>query len=541
MVWSVVCLAVLQGCLGGNPKPSKPKQEVKDKKTTVSIPLGIGINQIGKIEKYAQHPNGYYYYGQLLIEPSLKKLAVSGPESKTFLSHVAELFHEHKKDFGLSVTPIIDGVTLPDIILFTYSYNSSTKNWTSTLNRNPRTGMVLLTPSTELKLKFRYISINSRDFSTIQNLTELFTGGNWILSASSRPMIDKVIGSISTILSSSVSSSVTHTFMPVQDRVKSLTYQINTKNHDELANVKFSVVLLSSVVDGHIVDNDMNKIPHADNFMNPLKTIKMDLNSEFTLYDLLDKREALNRFSQIKNPAYFRDKCRSILNNIEGYGLNQFDRLNAFSQILNLTDFSRDPKLYTSGCLTTSEFERLESMKIPIVAPPAPVSHHVLIDEQTLNSLIGYMKSPKANIGHKGELLKLFSSTVLLTAKENRLNGLEDLSYEDYPTSVTPKQLIEKLAHIGVARATGYNFPNRRHTSFLFRPLNSEEIYRITLSRAKSGGFVNIVNIEKWDKNRLSLYHKKRLEVPALTDVEGYKQDILVAKKNDEFIIGLNQ
>jgi hypothetical protein len=544
VAWSVVCLVLLQGCNPIVVKPDivKPVTDTVEENSTISIPLGIGISQIGEPIYYAQHPNGYYYYGQLLIEPSLAKIAVSGPASKTLLSHVAELFHEHKENFGLSVTPIVDGMTLPEIILFTYSYDSRTKSWTTTLNQNPKTGMVLLSPSTSLSFKFRYISVDSRDLKSITSLTNIFTGGQWILSASARPMIDRVIGTVNNILSNSISSSVTHTFVPVQDAVKSLTYQINTKSSEVLAKVKFSVLLSSSIVDGHLVDNDnINTIPTADNFMNPLKTIRVDLNSAFTLYDALDKQEALTHFSQIKEPSLFRDKCRSILNTLEGYGLNQFDRLNAFSQILNLTDFSRKPNLYTSGCLTPSEFKRLEVMKIPIPAPPPPVTHHITLNEKKLNILVGYMKSPKANIGHKKELMKLFSSTILVTAKENSLNGLEELSYEEYPISWTPKQLLAKLAQIGVARATGYNFPNQQNASLLFRPLNSLETYRLTLSRMKSGDYVHILNIERWSDERLSRYHKKRLKMPALADVEGYKKDILLTQKEDKVLIGLSQ
>jgi hypothetical protein len=234
MVLTIMIL--LHGCTK-EPKPTNTTTE-STTPTVVNKPVGIGISQIGRANRYKTDPYGYYYYGQLLIEPKLSISAVQGPESKELLEHVAELFHDHKENFGLSVTPIIDGITLPDIILFTYSYDSSTKSWKTTLNENPRTGMILLKPTTELKFRFKYISISSRDFSKITEITSLFNSGGWILSASSKPMIDMITGRISDILSSAVSSTVTNSFVPVADGIKSVEYKIETKDSKELAKVK---------------------------------------------------------------------------------------------------------------------------------------------------------------------------------------------------------------------------------------------------------------------------------------------------------------
>jgi len=67
-----------------------------------------------------------------------------------------------------------------------------------------------------------------------------------------------------------------------------------------LATVKFSVLLSSSVMSGNSVDSNINYIPKADKFMNPLNAIKTDITSNFTLYDDLNRVVALNRGQIIK-------------------------------------------------------------------------------------------------------------------------------------------------------------------------------------------------------------------------------------------------
>ena len=523
-------LFVLSACVKDKPKPSlAPVEPVKVPAVVIKKPVGIGISKLSKVEHFKENPLGYYYYGQLLIEPELSMNAVKGEASKSLLEHVAELFHDHRKNFGLSVTPVVDGITLPDVILFTYAYDSTTQSWTTTLNENPRTGMVLLTPSTELQFKFKYISINKRDFSKIKNITNLFNGGSWILSKASQPMINMIGGRIGDILSNSVATSVTNAFVPVRDGVKSVDYEIQTKDAKVLAKVKFSVKLSSSVVSGQVDVNHMNAIPKADKFTNPLNVMRTNITSGYSLYDDLNRAIPLNRFSQLKDARDFRDMCRNVLNALDTYGLNQFDKLNAFSQILDTTDFTRNPKLYTSGCLLNHEKHRLKEMGIPLELEVVSTPAHVIVDAETLNMLAGYMKSPKANIGHRGKLLTIFSPTIVsLEAPNTELNGFESLREEEYPTDVTAQNILERFEQIGMARACCYRFPKKRHSSFLFRALTGETIYRLKLSRETAHGHISSLTIQPWAEEKITPYNLKRLRAVAESNIEGSKRDILI-------------
>jgi hypothetical protein len=140
------------------------------------------------------------------------------------------------------------------------------------------------------------------------------------------------------------------------------------------------------------------------------------------------------------------------------------------------------------------------------------VHHNITIDAEILSKLVGYMKTPQANIGFKNDLIAIFSQTVSITAQNSELNGLEELSYEEYPTWISSENIIDKLGKIGIARACCYRFPNSHNTSLLFRPLNSDVIYRLTLTRHQPKGKITIVNIEPWADNRVSAQDMQRLK-----------------------------
>jgi hypothetical protein len=221
--------------------------------------------------------------------------------------------------------------------------------------------------------------------------------------------------------------------------------------------------------------------------------------------------------------------CRTVLNQLETYGLNQFDRLNAFSQILESTDFTRNPQLYTSGCLLTHEFKRLKEMGIPLNAVERPTYNNVVIDSKVLDMIAGYMKSPLANRGHKSQLLSIFSPNIIsLLAQNNDLNGFDDLSAEEYPTPTTALNILERFKKVGVARACCYRFPSNYHSSFLFRALNSDTIYRLTLSRQVINGRISSLKIEPWSEDRISLYNMKRLRAVVKNSVERSEKASLI-------------
>ena len=537
MVWSTLVLIIQSGCIGEKKSPIPvptptpvsepvviPPIQIINPPIQVSTKVGIGLER-SKVEKYPTRIEGSYYYGQVVIEPSLAIEALKGPEAQTFFDHVSNLLGEKKRNFGLSVTPIIDGKIQPDIVLFNYSYDSSNKTWVTYLNEESRTRMVLLKANTNLSFELKYISIDAKTFNTIKNITKNIYGGTILLGGASIPYIDLISDKVSNMLSSAMTSTTVLSFNPISTPKKSVEYTIKTKTDKKLATVKFSLLLRDSVISGAVVDSELNKIPQANNFTNPLNAVYTSYTNAFTLNDQLQKDESITSFSQISNPMFFRDKCQDITNRLETYGLNLFDRYNAFSQILERTNFLQDHSLFHSGCLSKRKLDLLEQMGIPLIAPPTPIAARVEISDDSLRNLGRYMLNPVANIGFKNELLKLFSKTLIV--HDDALMSFEGFRSEDGEAIMSPKKFMEELGKVGVARFGMYNTQRKEFARFFFRPLQSETIYRIKLNREKSWGTIRTILIEPWLDDDIPRTKQKKLRQIADSTVLAYETDIL--------------
>jgi len=526
---SGLLLMLQSGCT--DPKPPTPPPSGQASASNVGIGLSKGV-----IEQFPTSPQGLYYYGQVLIEPKLTMHALSGPEAQTFFSHVARVFQEERKDFGLSVTPIIDGHRLPDIVLFTYSYDTESQQWNTTFNEEPRTAMTLLRAETELSFELKYTSIDRKTFNLVKEITKSIYGGNILLSATSLPVIDLIGDKVSGMLSHSMNSSTTLYFSPVADAKKSVEYTVQTKDGKKLAEVKFSLVLRDSVVTGAVVDSELNSIPTVSSLTNPLNMIRTHINDTLTLSDRLQREESVATFFQIQEPLQFRNKCIDIQNRLETYGLNVFDRYSAFAQILERTNFLSNRKLYHSGCLSSRKLNVMQKMGIAMPPPPEPKPVRVTLDDEVLKNFGRYMLNPIANVGFKSDLLKLFSDTVLVQGSD--FIAFSDLYLEDDEVAMTPEEFMKRLGEIGVARYGSYSHQRKDYRYFLFRPLNSDSIYRIKLKREKSWGRIRTVVIEPWADEKIASITQKKLRTAAASTVLGYENDVL--NKTNQVELALN-
>lgn len=534
-----ILILVLQGC--PDPKPPIPtpiptpiKTEVNT--TTPTIEVGIGLTR-GAIEKYSIAPKGSYYYGQVVIEPQLTMEALKGPEAQTFFDHVFNVFSEKKKNFGLSVTPIVDGQRLLPIVLFNYAYDSASKTWVTYLNEEPKTRMTLLKADTSLSFEFNYIAIDGIQFNELKDLTKNIYGSSIVLSGTPIPYIDMITKQVSNLLSSSVSSSTVLHFRPVSDAKKSVNYTIKTEENKILATVKFSLLLRDSVISGAVVNSELNKIPKVDSFTNPLNAVYTSHDNSFTLYDQLQRDESIATFSQINIPSYFRDKCGDITNRLETYGLNRFDRYNAFYQILEGTDFFQKYNLFNSGCLSKNRLNLLTEMGIGFTPPASPILPPVEISDESITKLGSYMLNPIANVGFKSDLLKMFADTLIVQSDE--LMNFESFRSEDGEAVLSAKEFMKALGEIGVARFGIYNRQRKEFARFFFRPLNSETLYRIKLNREKKWGRIRTVLIEAFIDDEIPSTSKQRknLRVAADITVLGYESDVM--REDNKAVIAL--
>ena len=531
MLGSALVLVLQSGCMG----EKNPKVPIVDNSSIVdATKVGIGLTK-GEIKRHSSTVEGYNYYGQISIEPQLSILALKGPEAQTFFDHVSNVLGERRKNFGLSATPIIDGRRLPEIVLFNYSFDSVSKQWITYLNEEPRTRMTLLKPGTTLSFELRYISIDGKTFNQVKNITKDIYGSTMLLAGASIKVIDLIADNVSNILSSSVDSSTVLYFRPTGDKAKkSVEYIVKTKSDKTLAKVKFSLILRNSVVSGTVVDSQLNKVPHVNSFTNPLNAVYASEDRTFTLYDKLQQDESIATFSQIHDPSQFRTKCGNIINKLETYGLNLFDRYNAFYQILEAkTNFFQEYKLYTSGCLAQNKLTLLSKMGIPFTAPKSPKLPRIEISDESLTKLGSYMLNPIANIGFKNNLSKIFTESVIVESDE--LMNFENFRSQEGEAVMSPEEFIESLGKIGVARFGIYNGQRKEFAQFFFRPLNSEILYRIKLNRTKKWGKIRNVFISTVidDEIPATKRQKENLRVAANNTVLGYENDVLNKKNLD--------
>lgn len=528
VLFSSLVLILQTGCVGSfggtEKEPISENNTVTETEPTVEkIKVGIGVER-GVITSYPSEIQGLYYYGQVLISPQLTSESLKGPEAQTFLDHVSSLLGSQKKNFGLSAKPIIDGQVQPDIVLFNYSYDSDTKSWVTYLNEESRTRMVLLKSTTTLSFELKYTSVDGKTFNKIKELSKKINSVPVLISGTSIPYLDVLADSISNLLSSSISSTTVLSFNPVGNEKKSVEYIIKSGEHKELAKVNFSLILRDSVVSGKVVSSKLNDIPTVSSFTNPLNFVYTNFDSKFTLNDQLKKDESIQTISQIDNPTQFRTKCQNIINRLETYGLNIFDRYNSLFQILENTDYLKQEKLFNSGCLPASKLRLLKYMGITLSAPSSP-RQNITISDINLENFGRYMLNPIANIGYKSDLLKLFSETLII--QRNELMDLKTLSLEEDELHMTPNEFMEMIGKVGVARFGLFNSQRKEYASFFFRPLKKSIIYRIKLNRERSGGKIRTVLIEPWNDDEISLRKQRELRASADSAVLGYEKDIM--------------
>lgn len=296
-----VCISILSAC---ELTPTKPDAERQQKPSTSveTEALGIGVDElVEKRESFSPVPISNYYYGQLLVDTTLYKSAVKGPEAQKLMNSVAKTFGSEKTQFGISVTPSLNGVVLPEFVVFSYVYDSDTKSWKTDLTKKYRSPVIPMGDFSKISFKFKYVSSDNKNIQIAEKVSNLISGyaaispGSWVVSKASSPFIEKaakdVDGIISGILSNSVEANVDNTLEPVVNGSKGVIYRISTKDEksEMLADVKFSTRLFTSLVSGRALQNDSVPsnyklaVPKLEPYTNPLNVIRVNGASENTL------------------------------------------------------------------------------------------------------------------------------------------------------------------------------------------------------------------------------------------------------------------
>ncbi|MGR1221168.1 hypothetical protein ACUYGA_30230 [Metapseudomonas otitidis] len=544
-VSGLLIVMAITSCKHGEIKPGELNEQI-----TETGLLGFGIKELtGERKIFSPTPLSNYYYGQLFVKANLYKAAISGADARKLSTYILALFGSEKKQFGITVAPILNGVKFPQIVVFSYKYDSDDNSWKSEITPEYSSPVFLVSDFERIKYEFAYVASDSVDL----NITELVSGlisnnadlapGAWVVSKASAKSIglatatvDKIV---SSVLSKSEESKISGQLEPSIKGDREIVYRVGGNGDSRLADISISTRLFTSLVTGSLISKvseptDFNAAtPKLDPINNPLNRIKVknDSGGEMTLGDALKRTGLLRNLVAANNPNEFSSQCRDVIDSLQGhYGLTVFDSLNSMRHILLSTKFSRDSSLFNSGCLYDHELSLLEAMGIPIrYTPPAST---VKLDSDTLKKIAGYLKSPIANVGFETDILNIFSETgVRVSSVTGKFKSLPR-EFSAYHR----QDLLRQLGQLRVATSCcwgagildGEGAPIHGAGQILFRSLDYQDIYTLELYPPIGGGAVDYVRLRRLEENELSVKTRELLLSPAKSQVEDYKSDVIL-------------
>jgi hypothetical protein len=371
------------------------KSTTDDQNTTDSNPpgtppdiydeLGVNIKKLAIEDFYSPKPRPGYFYGRLVIETKLSVDQLTAQESFGLLQYVRKMISKDTNQFALTIKPTVGSTELPRIPLFSFAYDSSNNSWSTKGTQVYYSPLVKITNDTSFKYSLEYLSSDDTSIfisDTIKNLADissLFEPSSWIVSTMSEPLLNSSVNKLETAINNQFKSSKsakTNGILAIGFKgEKSQTLFITDSNDELLAEVTLTVLLANRVLGGLVEDDmissDPNIYPQMDKHENPLNQIRVNGQDLKTLSKELE--DAISLLVDEDNPAQFARQCQLILNDLQRkYGLNTFDSINAMRFVLRPTRFTRFKELYESGCLSSSDFELLEDLKVPLEAEFKP-------------------------------------------------------------------------------------------------------------------------------------------------------------------------
>jgi hypothetical protein len=367
-----------------------PVQPISTSTSEHGVPKRKGIVLVdGSRRSYDPTPTPSKYYGQLYVGAKIYPYYDTAEGQSTLARYVATTFGNKVVQFGISVTPILGGTKFPAVVLFSYRFDSETQAWKISAREKYVSPTMLIDAGTKIEFEINYLYSTNTSVTLTKSATDVVSGfailnpGAWILSSLSTPQVKeavgKVDGSLSKLMALSTDYSVASYFQPAGDGSREATYDIiPVDSTNPLANVTLSTVLSPSLIGKPVVD-PRNTPPSADSAVNPLISIKKDGSLQASLWQVL-KGDA--SYVYLKNSASqkgdlseaqlteFEESCSNVRTKLqEDYGLNYYDSINSMAYILRATQYTKNPVLFESNCLSANDKQVLSEMGIPLLGP----------------------------------------------------------------------------------------------------------------------------------------------------------------------------
>lgn len=343
-------------------------------------------------KKYNPIPEPNKYYGQLNVYTDVYNYENTPEEDNFFSTYAKNIAGKRVEQFGVAVTPTLDGVKLPPVILVSYYLDKSSNSWRMSVNERYSSPTILIRLDTKIQFEVSYFAVNATNVSIMQKVTDLVAGysnlnyGAWVISSISEPQVKAAATQVDDSISNVMSQSITYTtlsgFQPASDGEREVVYQViasgKNKNLERpLASVKVYTVLSPSLV-GRPDETEKSGAPKMDYHVNPLVNIKQSGEREVSLWHVVSEEATLVQFQNAATVSgavtdfqvsRFVQACNSMRGLLQGkYSLSYYDALSAMSYILKGTQYSGSKELFDSGCLSDKDKKTLAEMGIPLVS-----------------------------------------------------------------------------------------------------------------------------------------------------------------------------
>lgn len=470
------------------------------KKTDVQQPhvkiTGINSQQLST-DYFENEPYPNYFYGQLNFSTTLNKNIVKGPEAKSLIDWVISIFGKEVKDFGITVTPVVDNVELATVVLISYQYDSEKNTWKSDYVSEHITPFVRVNGNTKFGYRFSFVSSKTGELplaTTISNAIQSIAGtspGSWAISELSKDSLEKSSKTvdliISQFMSQTVKSKVTGLLRPGFNKERQKVYAMLDNGNKHLAKVSVTVELSSLV--GSTQKHDTSglwstSIPKVGPYEKPKNTIYTSGLNAKTIGSYLYEKGFLNDLRAIKDAPSFRAKCNSLFDEIQTQvGLNVFDTIRVVRNVLkDDTNYQYNSELYNSGCIDSTWKGLLDKMGAPLLFERGKAAS---FSEDKYTELALYSMDPDHYTKYENTIRELYDKRVNIRFNDefskSILYGTSPYSPEEPPVEETLSKFINILSGLETARFCCYKNPKTG------RPLKDGTVNSVEMILRKRG------------------------------------------------------
>jgi hypothetical protein len=484
----------------------------KDKITDNYQNGAIGFNMMEDKTKrtfYTPIPSSEYYYGQLEIKTNLYKNALSKDDAMNLTKAIKSLFSQEQKEFAIKISTRIKNINLPPFILFSYKYDSDTKQWESNFNNTYLSPAFRLDSQEQIGFSLEVLNNETNNISiaskaaVIANISSRFSGSLWAVSELSQNSVNgitaQIDGHLSSLTSKRLDSSFSTILEPTISGFKATSYIIKDKNGHDLAELNVNLRMFNTLLISRPItqESNINKryiAPNLSSIDDPSNRIAIGSSTGQRLIDKLRSENIQNKLNATTDITIFTELCHNLREQLRNqYGLNLFDNLSVRKEILSASKYTKDRALYDSKCLTNNDKNHLREMSIAIELDTPLTRQDVEFNEAILTKISTYLRGGSESI----EITKYFSDDVTVTAGKEKFLGFNipspHLSKEVFLEGLRELNATKVCCYRAVINAAGERIPNT--DTLYFTSLDQDSIFKIELYKGSKNGLVNFINL----------------------------------------------